>query len=300
VGEQEYGLIGGHSKVQRVVKEGRRTPEIPPTINSVSKAPSTLVRGLRIVMIVSALFFLGGVPPRPPLDTLSLRGGGRFPQRFPPNSRRWVPDTKLPLQLFNVLSPAFLPVNCNQASRAPAAPERPWDVLFQPILLWRREPKWGSDSRQSRHWQSKIREFESLHDNFVLDAHGHGSDTVVQVVTFTIPLHHVGKFWIVDVTNLWSQSMIRKFSGKRYGGRTGALLSGVTPHRSSQVMYERPNVPSGRLESASMSTVCVFILGRSLRIALPSSLASILSRKRGRTGPAVNSPNAATISNHNT
>ena len=90
--------------------------------------------------------------------------------------------------------------------------------------------------------------------------------------------------------------MVRKRVNQRHGKRTGARVSGVTPHRSSQAMYARPNVPSGRLESASMSTVFVVILGRSLSIALPSSLASILSRKRGRTGPAVNSPNAATIS----
>ena len=77
---------------------------------------------------------------------------------------------------------------------------------------------------------------------------------------------------------------------------TGSRVSGVTPVRSSQVMYERPNVPSGSRASASMSTVVVLIRGLSFRICLPSGLLSMMSRKRGRAGPAVVSPNAATIS----
>lgn len=45
-----------------------------------------------------------------------------------------------------------------------------------------------------------------------------------------------------------------------------------------------------------MSTVCVFILGRSLRILRPSGLASIWSRSAGKTGPDVKSATAATMS----
>jgi hypothetical protein len=73
-------------------------------------------------------------------------------------------------------------------------------------------------------------------------------------------------------------------------------VSGVTPHRSSQVTYASPNEPSGHRASLSMSIVLELTRGRSLRILRPSGLSSIMSLKRGRTGPAVVSPKAATMS----
>ena len=232
----------------------------------------------------------------PFLGVLTLGGSTGLLQRLPPDRRWRIPDAEFSLHLIQILVPPPLPVNGYQASCAPTASERPRDILFQPIAPCSRQLEWCSNSRQTRHWKPEIRKLKGLHDNLVFDTHWHRRDTVIQVVTLTVPLHHVGKFWIIDVVNLKLPVNNPETAKTGHGERTGARLSGVTPHRSSQVMYARPNVPSGRLESASMSTVLVFIRGRSLRMALPSPLASILSRKPGRTGPAVNSPNAATIS----
>lgn len=122
--------------------------------------------------------------------------------RAPPDSWWWIPNAKLFLQFFNILIPSLLPVNGYQALRAPSTPERPRNMLLQPIAPCRREHARCSNSRQTRHRKSQVREFKRLHNDLVFDAHWHRSDTVVEVVTFAIPLHHVGEFWIVDVMNL--------------------------------------------------------------------------------------------------
>jgi len=133
-----------------------------------------VVRGHRAVMVGIPLA-LGGTHRRPLSlrPPLALGGGGRLLQRFPPNSRRRVPNSKLPLQLFNVLVPPPLPVDRYQTSSTPPAPERPWNVMFQPIPPCRREFEWGSYCRQASHRQSEVREFKRLHDNLILNAHWH-------------------------------------------------------------------------------------------------------------------------------
>ena len=77
---------------------------------------------------------------------------------------------------------------------------------------------------------------------------------------------------------------------------TGSRVSGVTPQRSSHVTYDLPKVPTGSLARASMSTVSELIRGLCFRIRLPSELSSMMSRRRGKDGPAVVSPKAATMS----
>lgn len=77
---------------------------------------------------------------------------------------------------------------------------------------------------------------------------------------------------------------------------TGSLESGVTPHRSSHVIYALPKDPSGYSRSLFRSTVVELTRGLSFRILRPSGLSSIRSLKRESVGPAVVSPRAATIS----
>jgi hypothetical protein len=73
-------------------------------------------------------------------------------------------------------------------------------------------------------------------------------------------------------------------------------VSGVTPHLSSQVIYDRPNVPSGSLASTSILTVSELTRGLRFNTRRPSSLLSIMSLRRGRAGPAVVSPKADIMS----
>jgi hypothetical protein len=77
---------------------------------------------------------------------------------------------------------------------------------------------------------------------------------------------------------------------------TGSRVSGVTPHRSSHLTYASPNEPFGYCANLAMSTVWELTRGLSLSILRPSALRSIVSRRRGKLGPAVVSPSAATIS----
>ena len=82
----------------------------------------------------------------------------------------------------------------------------------------------------------------------------------------------------------------------QFRGRTGSRVSGVTPQRSSHVTYDLPKVPMGSLARASMSTVSELTRGRCFKIRLPSLLSSMMSRRRGKAGPAVVSPKAAIMS----
>lgn len=146
------------------------------------------------------------------------------------------------------------------------------------------------------HRETQIRELEELKRKFCFDVYGEVEQTVVEIVAFPVSLHNVCEFRVVDVVNLMHVVKLYDSPCRNMQVRTGSRVSGVTPHRSSQVMYARPMVPSGSAASLSISTVLVLIRGRSFKILRPSLSASIVSRRRGRAGPAVKSPTAATMS----
>jgi hypothetical protein len=213
-----------------------------------------------------------------------------------PVRRGRVPYAKLSLHFFDILFPPLLPINRDERLRARAASQRPRNVISEEgIALIPVQSKVPKCCRDTGHGKTEVGKFEELEGKFVFNTDRHVGNAVVEVVTFTVALNHVGELRVIDVMHLREcriQACLREDCKKN----TGSLVSGVTPQRSSHVMYARPKVPCGSCESFSMSTVSEFTLGRSLRILRPSTLSSICSRRRGSAGPPVVSPNAAIIS----
>lgn len=117
-----------------------------------------------------------------------------------------------------------------------------------------------------------------------------------EIVAFSVTLHDIGQFWIVDVVDLEAHHDKRGWHSRICNGHTGSRVSGVTPQRSSHVTYALPKEPSGYCANLFMSIVVELTRGLSFNTRRPSGLVSIWSLRRGRLGPAVVSPRAATIS----
>ena len=112
---------------------------------------------------------------------------------------------------------------------------------------------------------------------------------MIKIMAFTISLHHVCKFWIVDVTDLCHLIHCEDVTASR--------VSGETPSISNHRTYSLPSVLSGSRRNFSTSRVVEVIRGLSWRIRLPVESESIVSRSLlMKNGVAVASPSAATMS----
>ena len=124
--------------------------------------------------------------------------------------------------------------------------------------------------RKASHGKPQIGKLKEFEGKLSFDVDGKVEQAMVEVVAFAIALHDVCEFGIINVVNLWQSTFVYHTKSRKECMHTGSRVSGDTSHRSNQVMYARPIVPSGKDASLARSTVFVLILGLSFKILRPS------------------------------
>jgi len=126
-----------------------------------------------------------------------------FSWRIKGSYRRRLFNTQLFSKVIRISFQLFLPVHIDKRLGLKPVLDSPRNINLSQSLPFRGlETQGTEDGGQRCDGQSHVCPFEPFEGNFALDNDGKAADAVIKVVAFSIPLHHVGQFWIIYISYL--------------------------------------------------------------------------------------------------